>query len=27
MRKTVGSNVDAGHELQIKYFKREGSTT
>jgi hypothetical protein len=24
MRKTVGSNVCAGHELQIKHFKREG---
>jgi hypothetical protein len=24
MRKTVGSNVDASHELQIKRFKHEG---
>jgi hypothetical protein len=23
MRKTVGSNVDASHELQIKHFKHE----
>ena len=24
MRKTVGSNVDASHEVQIKHFKHEG---